>query len=351
MEGMTVEEGIAQVYSGGGHVVILGAGASIAATKRNPEKNGIILPSMENFIEVLELEEIFDSIPDSLKNENFEIIYTYLNEQKEKRKLCKYVEEKINNYFHGMELPDVATIYDYLILSMRSRDLIATFNWDPFLYQAWNRTSKITKNIPNIVFLHGNVAIGYSKVYKKSGPIGMSIKSNGKGLLLPTKLLYPIAKKNYTNDEYIKGQWELIKFWLSKESGTVRISIFGYGAPQTDIEAIKMLNTAWGTSVERNMEQVEIIDIQEPNALRERWDSFINSNHYDIVDDYFKSSLALNPRRTSESYFSHYLPQTISQAFRSNNAVPPDFENLDDLWNWHKPLLEAEEFAKKTVQA
>lgn len=38
--GMTKEEGIEQVYGGGGHVVILGAGASIASSLRNPEKNG-----------------------------------------------------------------------------------------------------------------------------------------------------------------------------------------------------------------------------------------------------------------------------------------------------------------------
>lgn len=36
--GMTKEEGIKQVYNGGGHVVILGAGASIASSLRNSEK-------------------------------------------------------------------------------------------------------------------------------------------------------------------------------------------------------------------------------------------------------------------------------------------------------------------------
>ncbi|KAA6329574.1 50S ribosomal protein L30 [termite gut metagenome] len=51
--GMTKEDGIKQVYSGGGHVVILGAGASIASSKRNPGKKRIELPSMNNFIKVL----------------------------------------------------------------------------------------------------------------------------------------------------------------------------------------------------------------------------------------------------------------------------------------------------------
>ncbi len=43
MEGMSREKGIETVYGGGGHVVILGAGASIAATRRNPELNGKLL--------------------------------------------------------------------------------------------------------------------------------------------------------------------------------------------------------------------------------------------------------------------------------------------------------------------
>ena len=37
MKELTKEDRIKTVYSGGGHVVILGAGASIASTLRNPE--------------------------------------------------------------------------------------------------------------------------------------------------------------------------------------------------------------------------------------------------------------------------------------------------------------------------
>lgn len=40
MTGMTKEAGIQQVFGGGGHVVILGAGASIVSTLRNPERTG-----------------------------------------------------------------------------------------------------------------------------------------------------------------------------------------------------------------------------------------------------------------------------------------------------------------------
>ena len=39
------------------------------------------------------------------------------------------------DYFAMLRLPDSPTLYDYLILS--TMDIIATFNWDPFLLQAY----------------------------------------------------------------------------------------------------------------------------------------------------------------------------------------------------------------------
>jgi hypothetical protein len=59
----TKEDRIKTVYGGGGHVVILGAGASIASTFRNPEANGKRLPSMNNFIDLVGLSDIVDSLP------------------------------------------------------------------------------------------------------------------------------------------------------------------------------------------------------------------------------------------------------------------------------------------------
>jgi len=169
----------------------------------------------------------------------------------------------------------------------------------------------------------------------------MQIRKDG-GLLEPTKLLYPVEQKNYTADEFISMEWERIKYWLSKESGVVRTTIFGYGAPVSDVEAVKLLNDAWGTPEQREMEQFEVIDISPEDKLRKRWNGFIHSHHYDITNNYFGSSLAYNPRRTSESYFCHYQPQSPKEAFRSNNPVPDDFKTIGALWNWHQTLIEAE---------
>lgn len=48
---------------------------------------------------------------------------------------------------------------------------------------------------------------------------------------------------------------------MSKESTAVRATIFGYGAPISDGEAVNLLNSAWGTPDDRAMEQFEIIDV------------------------------------------------------------------------------------------
>ncbi len=341
MTGMSVEEGINQVYGGGGHVVILGAGASIASTLRSPEVNGKILPSMNTFIDVVGLQELIENVPEHLFSTNFEELYTNLHSADPDSEIVKEIQKRVRDYFSDMKLPNEPTIYDYLILSLRNKDLIATFNWDPFLYQAWCRNREFTKNLPFMAYLHGTVSLGYSVEDDISGPAGYYCRQDG-GYLEPTQLLYPVSKKDYNADKFISQEWARVKYWLSKKSGAVRATIFGYGAPVSDVEAVELLNQAWGTPDDRPMEQFEIIDSAPEKEVLERWKGFIHSHHYDFCSDYFKSSLAHNPRRTSESYFSHIHPFTPHEAFRRNNPVPDNLKTMEELWEWHQPLIEAE---------
>lgn len=342
---LTKEDRINTVMGGGGHVVILGAGASIASTFRNPEMNGKQLPSMDNFIEVVGLQDIVSTIPEKLRSENFEQLYSNLHEDNPESDEIREIESRVQEYFGDMKLPESPTIYDHLVLSLRPRDLIATFNWDPFLYQAFCRNSEFTKDLPLMSFLHGNVSIGYSSEDKRCGPAGMYMRRDG-GYFEPTKLLYPVKQKNYNDDEFISKEWDRLKYWL-KEDSTKLVTVFGYGAPDTDVEAVTLLDEAYGGKDARNMEQFEIVDIQDEDTVVKRWDKFIHSHHYDYATDYFSSSLALNPRRTSESYFQHILPMTPDEAFSESNPIPSDISTLEELWDWHKPLIEAEKIWKE----
>lgn len=144
-----------------------------------------------------------------------------------------------------------------MILSLRPKDLVATFNWDPFLYLAFSRNRRFCDG-PRLSFLHGNVAIGFSVEDQKAGPAGWYSKATS-AQFVPTKLLYPVAKKDYNKDEFTRREWERLKRELRSAK---RMTIFGYGAPETDVEAVDLMKTAWGDPNQRNLELVEIIDIQ-----------------------------------------------------------------------------------------
>jgi hypothetical protein len=166
----------------------------------------------------------------------------------------------------------------------------------------------------------------------------MRSKDTG-GEFVRTPLLYPVTHKNYNQSEFIAHEWERLKAWLE---GARRFTIFGYGAPKTDVEAVDLMGSAWGDPRQRNMEQIEIIDVKPQETLAERWQRFIHTHHYECFDSYFQSSLSLFPRRTGERFMHQFLPATPGEAFQEPNPIPQHFDSLKDLWKWHKPLLDAE---------
>lgn len=337
---MTTQEEIEKVHGGGTHVVILGAGASFAATLRNPEKNKQHLPLMWNIVDIVGLNDVVDALPEEYKKlrNNFEKLYSNLYNDKRFVEERGFIERGIYDYFNQLELPDEPTIYDYLVLSLRNnKDLIATFNWDPFLYKAFIRNNKFVKG-PGINFLHGNVAIGYDEENKISGPANWSSNEFRKKFE-PTQLLYPVEKKDYNSDEYIAGQWESLSDYLKIAQ---RVTVFGYSAPVTDVEAIDLLKNAWGDVEDRAMEEFEVIDIRDEEEVVKAWDKFIHTHHYHYCKDYFESSLAWHPRRSVESYRHWAMPLSPNEAFQDGNKIREDFKTLEELWEWHLPLIEAE---------
>lgn len=338
---MTTEEEIEKVHGGGGHVVILGAGASYASSLRNPEQGGKDLPLMRNIVDIVGLDGVVNELPKEFRifKEDFEALYSRLVNSGGYKEEIATIEKAVHSYFSELRLPEEPTIYDYLILSLRHRkDVIATFNWDPFLLQAYYRNMEFVKS-PRVLFLHGCVSLGFNKTDGSSTLVGMGIKQIDQ-FYEPTKLLYPVDKKDYNSDDFINGQWEAVARNLEHAE---RVSVFGYSAPVSDIEAINLLQNGWGASEEREMEEFELIDIREEKEVKKSWDTFIHSHHYHYCNDYFNSSFALHPRRTVESHRHRTQPLTVSEAFQDGNLIPTNFRTLEELWEWHKPLIEAEE--------
>jgi len=151
------------------HVVILGAGASLASFF-DGDKNGLRLPLMNNLKDVCGLAEVLNKFGVDQDVANFEELYSDLYDS-EREDVLRDIEIIISEYFSKLELPDNPTIYDLLVISLRPKDLIATFNWDPFLWQAIARNHRWI-GTPNVAFLHGNVAVGFCEEDWKVGPNG-----------------------------------------------------------------------------------------------------------------------------------------------------------------------------------
>lgn len=332
---VSAEQEINQIEVGKPHVVILGAGASYAAFP-NGDKRGKKLPLMNNFVETLGIEELIERAKIKTTSNNFEDIYSEIHKNPELESLRKELEKEVYNYFQGMELPDEPTIYDHLVLSLRNKDFIATFNWDPFLVQAIRRNGKRFK-LPRVLFLHGNVEVGYCQNGHMMGNNGGFCHECDQPLT-PTNLLYPVAEKNYHLDEFISRQWATLEDLLKH---AFMVTIFGYGAPVSDTRAVELLKKAWGSTDSRNMEEFEIIDVRDEDDLTLIWSPFIHSHHYRVENSFYNSWIANHPRRTGEAY----LNQFMNAMFIDNNPLPKDAD-FEQLWEWYDKLQTVEDEKK-----
>lgn len=313
------------------HIVILGAGASVAAFP-NGDANGKKLPTMDNFVDMLGLEVVLERGGVKNRRRNFEDIYSKLYENNPESPFLKEIEEIVYTYFDSLKLPEFPTMYDHLLMSLRPKDIVVTFNWDPFLFDAWNR-NKDRVPVPEIVHLHGNVRVAHCMEHPTYGEHGMICPKCYKKLI-PTRLLYPVTMKNYSNDSFIKTEWDVLKKGLSQ---AMTLTIFGYGAPTTDKEAVDIMSSAWDKK-NKFIERVEIIDIKKEEVLWKQWEPFIIRTYLDYPGNFYQSRIANYPRRTCEAL----LDQTVKGLWVENNPFPLH-ANFDELLFWVKPLVEAEE--------
>jgi hypothetical protein len=327
---ITKSQLIAKPENWGRHVVILGAGASVAAFPEG-DANGRKLPTMDGLIEMLGLEPVLKMGGVKDTRRNFENIYSDLYEIVPRLPILREVEDTIYVYFEKLRLPEHPTLYDYLLMSLRPKDMVATFNWDPFLFDAWKRI-KDSIPVPEIVHLHGNVRLAYCPDHPTYVEHGMYCPTCDRELV-PSRLLYPVAMKNYVDDPFIKTEWEVLKKAL-REAKT--LTIFGYGAPTTDKEAVDILNDAWDKS-KRLIERTEIIDVKEKEVLWKQWDAFIVRTYLDCPGNFYKSRLASYPRRSCEAL----LDSTFYGLPVEENPLPVN-AGFDELLSWMKPLVEAE---------
>ncbi|MBA3647279.1 MAG: hypothetical protein H0W62_01820 [Chitinophagales bacterium] len=314
------------------HVVILGAGASVAAFP-NGDKKGYELPLMQSLVKLLNLDKILPQEYYLLLND-FEELYNGISINPSLSRIKTDIDDILYQYFYNLRIPDTPTLYDYLILSLREKDIIATVNWDPLLLQCLRRHHKIKKRLPNVIFLHGNVAVGICPDCHISGYKYNQICHRCYKPFQPLKLLYPIHKKDYTEDESINREWKQLKGYLSQ---ALFITIYGYSAPESDIEAKNLMLEAIKANKSRVFSEIEIIDIKSKTEIENSWHHFFYKTHYRSIDSLQQSYLWFHPRRSCDAFFSAYA---MNSPF-DNNPFPA-FNTIDEMHDWIEPLLKDE---------
>ena len=285
------------------HVVLLGAGASLDAFPEG-DASGHRLPLMDNLVDVVGLGPLIDMAAAKLDQEkSFEEVYSKLVGISRCGKLMREIERRIDVYFSSLRITKETTKYDYLLLSLREKDAIFTFNWDPFLFDSYQRNANIAP-LPEIFFLHGNVRIGVCPNHPEIWGERRGICSKCSGRLKDVPLLYPVGKKDYSSHEYIRGSWEAARYFFAE---AFVLTIFGYGAPVSDADAVVLLKSAWMGRSDRKVEHVEVIDVVSSSVVYERWKEFTPTGHLKPVSSIWDSWIMMHPRRSVESLMQPVL--------------------------------------------
>lgn len=315
------------------HVVIVGAGASIAACYE--DKNGMRVPSLKNVHEVI-------GVTDELKKykfsddemQDFELLYSNIYGKKEFTSLQKYLEDEVRNYFKKLSIPDEPTMYDYLILSLMDKDAIISFNWDPFLLQAYRRNLAVG-NLPMLIFPHGNVGVGMCEECHSLGYADTVCVDCYKAYK-DMPLLFPIGKKDYQSNPVIGYQWKLARDYLSRAAG---ITVYGYGVPETDKEAYLLMKEAYQKSNVKDIAPFTIVNmISQKDVQIQKWKELLDDRMVLYAEHFEETDLWRNPRVSLESLFDAILqqhPRSREKSFRK-------FDTMAELQDYVKTIKEYE---------
>ena len=301
------------------HVVLFGAGASRAAFP-DGDATGKRLPLMNDLVQVLDLKPILERAG-TFESQNFESIYSELDAYPHHNSVREEIERRVREYFSSLELPETATIYDRILLSLRRDDAVFTFNWDPFLFDAYQRNRHVVP-LPEIFFLHGNVRIAKCPQHEYWGARYGTCPSCFKQFE-DVALLYPVKEKGYSDRPYIAESWKAAR---KHSRNALMLTIFGYGAPDSDGAAVELLRSAWMERSERSMESVEVVDIICESDLYERWSPFTPTHHLLPRRCFGESWLAIWPRRSREGVWA-----AMSRGIPSRHFPLTDTTNLEEL--------------------
>lgn len=313
------------------HVVIIGAGASKAACPI--DKNGKEVPLLRDIHKILGLQDELKSY-DFTEEElaDFELLFSNIYGKIGYEQLQQVLESAVRKYFQDLVLPDGPTLYDYLILSLTEKDAIISFNWDPFLAQAYRRNID-GGNLPQLFFPHGNTGVGLCYDCHVKG-YANCLCPKCFSPLTDMKLLYPVGNKNYSDGDIIQNEWNGARSFLNHAAG---ITIFGYSAPETDAEAYTLLKRSYSESNITTIAPFTIINLKKNEAeQKSKWADIYDRHMLQYTDSFKETILWSWPRVSLETLFDAILQQHP----RDNQKSFRDFETLEELQTFAKSITE-----------
>lgn len=229
------------------------------------------------------------------------------------------------------------------MLGLREKDLIATFNWDPLVWQAYKRNHHVGA-LPKLVMLHGSVTMGVCYTDRIQGAMGEKCQACVRPFE-PVPVLFPITKKDYNSNPFIRNQWDNLEHALKDG---YRLSIVGYRAPDSDAEAIKLLKSPWLQNKLREFAEIEIVDKRPRAEVENTWKEFFVRQHYSVYERWEHLFSLRYPRRSCEALFA----ATMQNDPWMDNPMPMTKTRsrpvtLSSVQRWIKPLRDEELAAKE----
>lgn len=305
------------------HLVVLGAGAGYAATPHS-EKYARRLPLMKDLSDALELQNLLNRDMHRKSKLDFETFFEELSQQ-DYPDLVSEIEARMFQFFDSFKIADCVTMYDQLVLSLRAKDTIVSFNWDPLLPYAYRRNG-FMKTLPSLWFLHGNVKSGLCVDDSIIGWIDDKCKKCGKPFR-PVPLLYPISNKDYDSEPVIAESWQHFETQLSS---AYFLTIFGYSAPDTDeVARTRFISKLKSNTMIRCM-QMEIIDPDAERLLNTRYAGIYRNLHVSCLNEFSSSWLLKHPRFTCEALYQATMMLSPIKPYPMIETL-----NLQELQSWY----------------
>jgi len=136
------------------------------------------------------------------------------------------------------------------------------------------------------------------------------------------------------SDQFVASAWDAAKSFLEN---AFTLTIFGYGAPDSDTEAVELMRKPWNRADQKLVERVEIIDLKSRDALYETWKPFISHHHYDCRPCFYQSFIANYPRRSTEALYAPSIHGRAAEQF----PIPRQ-SSFDELYAWLEPIAKYE---------